>query len=40
MEAHLCEYPIWAYSKQSKTVTKLRIDYEDDSFAAIPAHDL
>jgi hypothetical protein len=37
IEAHLCEYPIWAYSKQSRTVTELRIDYEDGSFVEIDA---
>jgi hypothetical protein len=37
MEAHLCEYPIWAYSKQPRTVTALRIDYEDGSFVEIDA---
>jgi hypothetical protein len=37
VEAHLCEYPIWAYSKQSTTITRLQIDYEDGSFVDIRA---
>ena len=37
MEAHLCEYPIWAYSKQSTAVTSLHIGYEDGSFVEIDA---
>jgi hypothetical protein len=37
MEAHLCEYPIWAYSKQSAAVTSLHIGYEDGSFVEIDA---
>ena len=37
MEAHLCEYPIWAYRKQSTAITSLHIGYEDGSFVEIDA---
>jgi hypothetical protein len=37
VEAHICEYPIWAYRKQSTAITSLRIGYEDGSFVEIEA---
>ena len=37
VEAHICEYPIWAYSKQSTAITSLHIGYEDGSFVEIDA---
>jgi hypothetical protein len=32
MEVHVCDFPIWSYSKRRSTVTTLRIDYENESF--------
>jgi len=31
-EGHVCDFPVWSYSKCRSTVTTLRIDYEDGSF--------
>ena len=36
-EGHICDFPIWSYSKRRATVTKLRIDYEDESFFELTA---
>jgi hypothetical protein len=27
-EGHVCDFPIWSYSKKRSTVTTLRIDYK------------
>ena len=27
MEGHVCDFPLWSYSKKRTTVTELRIDY-------------
>jgi hypothetical protein len=28
-EGHVCDFPIWSYSKHRAQVTRFRIDYED-----------
>lgn len=37
VEGHVCEFPIWSYSKQRSTVTLLKITYEDGSFFELDA---
>lgn len=36
-EGHTCEWPLWAYSKQQSTATRLRIDYEDGTYFLLKA---
>jgi hypothetical protein len=36
-EGHVCDFPIWSYSKQRSTLTTLRISYEDGSFFQLEA---
>jgi hypothetical protein len=36
-EGHVCDFPIWSYSKQRSTVTLLKIIYEDGSFFELDA---
>jgi len=36
-EGHVCDFPIWSYSKRRSTVTTLRINYEDGSFFELDA---
>jgi len=36
-EGHICDFPIWSYSKYRSTITKCRIDYEDGSFFELEA---
>lgn len=36
-EGHICDFPIWSYSKYRSTITKLRIVYEDSSFFELEA---
>jgi hypothetical protein len=31
-EGHICDFPIWSYSKRRATIHKLHITYEDGSF--------
>jgi hypothetical protein len=37
VEGHVCEFPLWAFSKQRSTLTELHIPYEDGSFLTIKA---
>jgi hypothetical protein len=37
VEGHVCDFPIWSYSKRRSTVTLLRIDYEDGSYFELDA---
>jgi hypothetical protein len=37
VEGHVCEFPLWAFSKQRSTLTELHIPYEDGSFLTIEA---
>ncbi len=37
VEAHVCEFPLWAFSKQRSTEKILHIDYDDGSFLTIKA---
>ena len=32
VEGHVCEFPLWAFSKQRSTITELHIPYDDGSF--------
>jgi hypothetical protein len=36
-EGHVCEWPLWAFSKKQSTVTRLRIDYEDGTYFQLKA---
>ena len=36
-EGHICDFPIWSYSKKRSTITKLMITYEDGSFFQLEA---
>jgi len=36
-EGHICDFPIWSYSKRRSTVTHLQIAYEDSSFFELRA---
>jgi hypothetical protein len=36
-EGHICDFPIWSYSKKRSTITKLVITYEDGSFFHLEA---
>ena len=36
-EGHICDFPIWSYSKKRSTSTSLRINYEDGSFFELEA---
>ena len=36
-EGHICDFPIWSYSKKRSTLTKLTITYEDGSFFQLEA---
>ena len=37
VEGHVCEFPLWSFSKKRSTITKLHIPYEDGSFLTIDA---
>ena len=37
MEGHLCDFPLWSYSRKRATVTSLHVDYEDGTFLTIRA---
>ena len=37
VEGHVCEFPLWSFSKQRSTLTTLHIPYEDGSFLTIKA---
>jgi hypothetical protein len=37
VEGHVCEFPLWAFSKQRSTITELHIPYDDGSFLTIKA---
>ena len=37
VEGHVCEFPLWAFSKKRSTVQDLHITYEDGSFLTIKA---
>ena len=37
VEGHVCEFPLWSFSKRRSSVTRLRIDYEDRSFFLLEA---
>jgi hypothetical protein len=36
-EGHVCEFPLWSFSKQRSSERKLHIDYDDGSFLTIRA---
>jgi hypothetical protein len=35
VEGHVCDFPLWSYSKKRSSVTQLHIDYEDGSFVTL-----
>ena len=35
VEGHLCDFPIWSYSRKRATVTVLHVDYEDGTYCTI-----
>src|SRR4029453_8188032 len=37
VEGHVCDFPIWSYSKKRSSITPLRIDYDDGSFFELDA---
>ena len=37
VEGHVCEFPLWAFSKKRSLITELHIRYDDGSFLAIDA---
>jgi len=37
VEGHVCDFPLWSYSKKRSRETDLRIDYEDGSFFRLRA---
>ena len=37
VEGHVCDFPLWSYSKKRSRETELRIDYEDGSFLMLDA---
>jgi hypothetical protein len=37
VEGHVCEFPLWAFSKRQSTLTHLRIDYEDGTYFQLEA---
>ena len=36
-EGHVCDFPIWSYSKHRAHVTRIRINYDDGSFFSLAA---
>jgi hypothetical protein len=36
-EGHVCEFPLWSFSKQRSTVTQVHVTYEDGSFFTVEA---
>src|SRR5947209_10260995 len=39
VEGHVCEFPIWSFSKKRSSQTRLHINYDDGSFLTIKAPD-
>jgi len=37
VEGHVCDFPLWSFSKQRSSETHLHIDYDDGSFMTIKA---
>src|SRR6266571_680753 len=37
VEGHVCEFPLWSFSKRQSTLTHLRIDYEDGTYFQLEA---
>ena len=37
MEGHLCDFPLWSYSRKRATVTALHVEYDDGTFLTIRA---
>jgi hypothetical protein len=37
VEGHVCDFPLWSYSKRRTGITNLRIDYEDGGFFELDA---
>jgi hypothetical protein len=37
VEGHLCDFPIWSYSRKRTTVTFLHVDYEDGTYCTVRA---
>jgi hypothetical protein len=37
VEGHVCDIPLWSYSKRRSSVTRLHIDYDDGSFVTLKA---
>jgi hypothetical protein len=37
IEGHVCDFPVWSFSKQRSNVTRLHINYDDGSFVTIEA---
>jgi len=37
VEGHICDFPLWSYNRRRSSVTRLHIDYDDDSFVTIKA---
>jgi hypothetical protein len=37
VEGHVCDVPLWSYSKKRSSITRLRIDYDDGSFFELDA---
>jgi hypothetical protein len=37
VEGHVCDFPLWSFSKKRSSQTRLHIDYDDSSFLTIEA---
>src|SRR2546429_4831773 len=37
VEGHVCDFPLWSFSKRRSSETRLHIDYDDGSFMTIKA---
>jgi hypothetical protein len=37
IEGHICDFPIWSYSRRRASIKTLHIDYEDGSFFTLDA---
>src|SRR5436309_15751180 len=37
IEGHVCDFPVWSFSKQRSSLTHLHINYDDGSFVTIEA---
>src|SRR5438067_2432030 len=37
VEGHVCDFPLWAFSKKRATVTRVHVTYDDGSFFTVEA---